>query len=237
VTFSFIQIAWNYLIYFHPMEDNFTNAMEIFAEITNLVLMYHVLLFTDFVPDVTIRYMIGYSFIGCMAIFISVHLFLMFRDTLLKFRDRQRKKSKKKRDNQAKLRARERKMMTFKQKIARILQKRGQPGRHNEVLAGFARFIAVEDIEELELDEYEALMDRITKSQQDEDARNSRLKEGKQREKSASKLLRGRETPISSEHEGAENNQSKFQKKITMKSSKTVTSRESSPDQETTIMI
>jgi len=129
------------------MEDNFSNGMEIFSEITNLALMYHVLLFTDFVLDVNIRYMIGYSFITCMAIFISVHVFLMIRDTLLKCRDLSRKKQKKKRDKKAKLRARERKMNSFKEKISRQLQKRGQPGRHHEVLAGFARFIDVEDIE------------------------------------------------------------------------------------------
>ena len=97
---------WNYLIYFYPMEDIFTNRMEIFAEITNLVLMYHVLLFTDFVSDVEVRYGIGFSFIGCMGIFVSVHLFLMIKDTLQKFRDSARKRQKKKRDAEAQLRQR-----------------------------------------------------------------------------------------------------------------------------------
>ena len=54
---------WNYLVYFYPMESVFNNRMEIFGEIINLFLMYHVLLFTDFVQDIELRYSIGYSFI------------------------------------------------------------------------------------------------------------------------------------------------------------------------------
>ena len=95
---------WNYLIYFYPMEDYFTNRMEIFGEITNLFLMYHVLLFTDFVRDVQLRYAIGFSFIGFMAIFIVVHLFLMLKDTLQKCRDSARRKQKKRNDEEALLR-------------------------------------------------------------------------------------------------------------------------------------
>ena len=87
ITFTFIQIMWNYLIYFYPMEDYFTNTMEIFGEITNLVLMYHVLLFTDFVSDVEMRYAIGFCFIIVMGLFISVHMYLMIRDTFHKCRD------------------------------------------------------------------------------------------------------------------------------------------------------
>ena len=47
---------YNYLIYFYPMEDIFQNRMEIFGEVINLILMYHVLLFTDFVHDPHLRY-------------------------------------------------------------------------------------------------------------------------------------------------------------------------------------
>lgn len=82
-TFTFIQIMWNYLIYFYPMENLFTNRMEIFGELTNHVLMYHMMLFTQFVADEKVRYNIGYSFILFMAIFICVHLFFMLRATLM----------------------------------------------------------------------------------------------------------------------------------------------------------
>ena len=55
--------------------------MEIFGEILNLLLMYHVLLFTDFVGDVDMRYNIGYSFIIYIAIFICIHLYFMLKGT------------------------------------------------------------------------------------------------------------------------------------------------------------
>jgi len=118
---------WNYLIYFYPMEDIFTNRMEVFSELTNLVLMYHVLLFTDFVGDIPVRYEIGYSFIFFMALFISVHLFLMMRDTLLKCRNIHRRKQKKKRDVANKLRARIVKLEQFKKRI-RLLKRKARQG-------------------------------------------------------------------------------------------------------------
>merc|ERR1719232_185597 len=126
-TFTFIQTMWNYLIYFYPMEDIFTNRMEIFSELTNLVLMYHVLLFTDFVGDIPVRYEIGYSFIGFMALFISVHLFLMMRDTLLKCRNIHRRKQKKKRDAASKEKARIMKLEQFKKRI-RLLKRKARQG-------------------------------------------------------------------------------------------------------------
>ena len=120
VTFMFIQIMWNFIIYFYPMEDTFTNRMEIFAEITNMMLMYHVFLFTDFVGDPTMRYAIGYSFIGFMGIFITVHMFLMIRDLFKSCRDSAKRKHKKKADEQAQLAKRTETMDKFKRKIAFI---------------------------------------------------------------------------------------------------------------------
>ena len=82
VTFAFIQIMWNYLVYFYPMESIFNNRMEIFGEIINNLLMYHVLLFTDFVQDVELRYAIGYSFIAFTGVFISTHMYFMLGTTI-----------------------------------------------------------------------------------------------------------------------------------------------------------
>ena len=74
------------------MEDPFTNKMELFGELTNLLLMYHMLLFTDFVSDPNLRYAIGYSFIGFVIIFIVVHLFFMLKETILQLKQTLRKK-------------------------------------------------------------------------------------------------------------------------------------------------
>ena len=81
---------YNYLIYFYPMEDIFQNRMEIFGEVINLILMYHVLLFTDFVHDPHMRYMIGYCFIFFTFVFISVHLYFLARTTFLMLRKKWR---------------------------------------------------------------------------------------------------------------------------------------------------
>ena len=81
-TFLSIQVMWNYLVYYYPMEDLFTNRMEIFGELTNLILMYHMMLFTDFVADVELRYATGYSFILFITVFISVHMYFMLKESI-----------------------------------------------------------------------------------------------------------------------------------------------------------
>ena len=160
VTFTFIQIMWNYLIYFYPMEDTFTNRMEIFSEITNLVLMYHVLLFTDFVSDVEIRYGIGFSFIGCMGVFISVHLFLMIKDTLHKCRDSARKRQKKKNDEEALLRQRTVRMEHYKAKVERArTQNHGKQNKSEKFLARLNEVVDIEEIAGLSLEEFENMKD------------------------------------------------------------------------------
>ena len=87
---------YNYLIYFYPMENVFQNRIEIFGEMINLILLYHVLLFTDFVYDPEIRYSIGYLFIFFTGIFISVHLFFLARTSFLKFKQQWKLRQKKK---------------------------------------------------------------------------------------------------------------------------------------------
>ena len=98
VTLAFIQIMWNYLIYFYPMEDIFANRMEIFCELVNLCLMYHLLLFTDFVQDPNLRYWIGYSFIGFMLFFICTHLYFMLKDTVREAKHALKKRCSKKKE-------------------------------------------------------------------------------------------------------------------------------------------
>jgi len=88
------------LIYFYPMESPLLNKMEIFGELINLVLMYHLLLFTDFIQDVNLRYNVGYSFIFFSLFFITVHLCLMLKGTIIKgkgcLKEKCNKKKKKK---------------------------------------------------------------------------------------------------------------------------------------------
>ena len=153
----FIQIMWNFIIYFYPMEDNFTNRMEIFAEITNLCLMYHVMLFTDFVGDPSYRYGIGYSFVGFMGLFIAVHMFLMIKDLFKQCQQSAKKKQKKKADEQAILNKRLERMNKFKRKIARI-QEAGEDV--DELFEEFGIMMGG-DIAQWELSDFDNMNDQI----------------------------------------------------------------------------
>ena len=110
------------------MENLFGNRMEIFGEIINLFLMYHVLLFTDFVLDAELRYIIGYSFIFFTGVFISVHMFLMMKTTFKALKYKWRMKKKKKADAQIQKEAKDRKMDRFR----KYRQSSGKPNAQNE---------------------------------------------------------------------------------------------------------
>jgi len=139
------------------MEDVFTNRIEIFGEITNLVLMYHVLLFTDFVGDIPIRYSIGYSFIFFTGIFISVHLYLMLRDSIVKFRENQKRKQKIKADEEALLRSKTRKMEKFKSQIITMKENNS----NQRILGDFDEIIDLDNIANMQLEEYENMKDQV----------------------------------------------------------------------------
>ena len=81
-----------YLVYYRPLGDKIANSVEVLSEIITLMLMYHLLLFTDFVPDPEVRYMIGYPFTGLMGIFITVQLIFLLYITLVNLRVRLRKR-------------------------------------------------------------------------------------------------------------------------------------------------
>ena len=55
--------------------------LEIMNEVTNFVLLYHVVLFSNLVPDPETRYGIGWSFILFTGANMSVHLSLLCKET------------------------------------------------------------------------------------------------------------------------------------------------------------
>ena len=142
--FTFIQVMYNYLIYFYPMEDTFTNRMEIFGEVINLMLMYHVLLFTDFIADPELRYTIGYFFIGFIGIFICVHMYFLARTTFMQLKEKWRIRKKKKQDEAAQQERQEKMKMIYTDlRRSNTIKK--------EVIANFEEF---ENIDE-EIEKYE----------------------------------------------------------------------------------
>ena len=75
-----------YLIYFEPMESKFSNRMETFNECTCVLLMYHIMCFSDFVPEAETRSSLGISFIVCIFGNVTVHLFFMAKDNYHKLK-------------------------------------------------------------------------------------------------------------------------------------------------------
>ena len=79
-----------YLAYYRPLADKVANRVEIISELITLLLMYHLLLFTDFVPDPEVRYLVGYPFTGLMVVFIVFQLAMIMLTPLIAIRNRAR---------------------------------------------------------------------------------------------------------------------------------------------------
>ena len=75
-----------YLTYFMPMECHFTNKIEIFNECTCILLMYHIMCFSDFVPEASTRSGLGVSFIVFIFMNVATHLFFMIKDNYFRIK-------------------------------------------------------------------------------------------------------------------------------------------------------
>ena len=59
-----------------PFDGNILNRAVVLEELTIIVLIYHILCFTDFMPDVEVKHDLGFSFIAIvMSIMIVYHSF------------------------------------------------------------------------------------------------------------------------------------------------------------------
>ena len=95
--FVWLQIATQYaccvlmIIYYGyvwPFENHTVTKLEILNEVLTLFLCYFMLCFTDWVPDSSMRYYIGWLFIATVSIYllITIGLLLINSITLLKER-------------------------------------------------------------------------------------------------------------------------------------------------------
>jgi len=66
-----------FFVHVTPLNQPLLNRMEIFNECCLLVSSYFLFLFTDFVPDVKTRYMIGWGFVGLQIFNIGVNWLCM----------------------------------------------------------------------------------------------------------------------------------------------------------------
>lgn len=64
---------------------------EMFNEYMVLILSYHMFTFTQFVIDVSIQFVIGYSFVAMLCIILFVNVLIMVRNQIKRFFSQRRK--------------------------------------------------------------------------------------------------------------------------------------------------
>ena len=80
-------INLGYLMAYRPFGEEKINNLEIMNEATSFILLYHVMLFSNYVEDAETRYLIGWSFIFWTCLNMLVHFGLLLKDTYLELKD------------------------------------------------------------------------------------------------------------------------------------------------------
>ena len=73
-----------YLLLFKPFADNFFTRIEVMNETTNMLMLYLMLVFSDWVPDPEVRYIFGWIFIGVFGANLIVHLIFLLWELIKK---------------------------------------------------------------------------------------------------------------------------------------------------------
>ena len=81
-----------FLLNFSPFQESLPLRLEIFNEITTVLLLYTVTCFTNFVPDVHTQVFIGYFFICLMIANMAAHLFFLLRSSFLDCKHKYKKR-------------------------------------------------------------------------------------------------------------------------------------------------
>ena len=69
------------ILWFRPLDNLFSTKMEVFNESINLVVLYLLMTFSDFVRDPKTRSDIGTFYIAVIIAFASVHIVFMLHDS------------------------------------------------------------------------------------------------------------------------------------------------------------
>ena len=59
-------------------KTSFAKKMDYFNELKIMTIMYHMMLFTDFVPDPEAQYKMGWSCAVCVTVGLAVNMIMMF---------------------------------------------------------------------------------------------------------------------------------------------------------------
>ena len=72
-----------YLGHVWPFNEPIFTHLELLNEVTSVFLLYHALIFTDWVPQPDVRYLMGWSFIAVTCLNLVTHFILLISDTYL----------------------------------------------------------------------------------------------------------------------------------------------------------
>ena len=151
-----------FLLHYRPYVSPLLFYLEIFNEITAMVLLNIIFGFTDLVPEVKIQYMIGRLFVGVILINISVHLFFLVKTTAVDLKlnckkkqiERQRGINKVKLGNFFRKKVKRDKIETFSEHTLHELQKAGALQKKDELFSNPLNVIREEkEIEEFDIDD------------------------------------------------------------------------------------
>ena len=63
--------------YFKPLSSGFSKNIETFNEVVNLIFLYLLMCFTDFLLDVEVAHGLGFVFIFTFSLVILVHVIIL----------------------------------------------------------------------------------------------------------------------------------------------------------------
>ena len=66
-----------YLFHVQPYNEKVMNFLDSMNEVVSIFVIYFILLFTDFVPDAKVRYMLGWPMIAVTSLAIATHILVM----------------------------------------------------------------------------------------------------------------------------------------------------------------
>jgi len=64
-----------------PFKNRFSNHYEMFSETIVMMVMYHLVCFTPFVPDLEVRFMLGYTVSAVICLHLLVSLGILAKAT------------------------------------------------------------------------------------------------------------------------------------------------------------
>lgn len=65
-----------------PLDSKSATQIETLNEVITLLVLYHILCFTAFVPEPETRRIMGFSYIGSLCVLAIVHIFIMLHGTI-----------------------------------------------------------------------------------------------------------------------------------------------------------